>query len=178
MSKPRLTKEAWINAGLSALKEHGPDALKAEALARRLGTTKGSFYWHFKDIPAYHDALLDVWLASSVDDFSATLNAAETAPLQLRQIAKAPDGDTVLSEPQTEAALRAWAQGNHTVTNVIAEADERRTQMITDLLRQLGVTDGDFAAVLFAARIGLQMQDHPRQSEAIEKLVDLILALR
>mgnify|MGYP001820637128 CR=1 FL=1 len=74
MRKPRLTKEAWINAGLSALKEHGPDALKAEALARRLGTTKGSFYWHFKDIPAYHDALLDVWLASAVDDFSATLN--------------------------------------------------------------------------------------------------------
>ncbi len=178
MSKTRLTKDIWINAGFAALKNHGPEALRAEALARQLGTTKGSFYWHFKDIPAYHDALLELWLTGVVDDFSATLNAADTAPLKLRQIARAPDTNTALSDPQVEAALRAWACGNHTVANVIAEADERRTQMIKDLLRQLGVTDSDFAAVLFAARIGLHMQNHPRQRDAMETLVDLILALR
>ncbi|MEH6751885.1 MAG: TetR family transcriptional regulator, partial [Paracoccaceae bacterium] len=36
-------------AGLAALAEAGPVALKAEPMARRLGTTKGSFYWHFAD---------------------------------------------------------------------------------------------------------------------------------
>lgn len=178
MSKTRLTKDIWINAGFAALKNHGPDALKAEALARQLGTTKGSFYWHFKDITAYHEALLEMWLDGAVADFSATLNTASTPPLQLRQIARMPDADTPMADPKVEAALRAWAQGNHTVSNVIAEADKRRTQQIADLLSQLGVSDSDFAAVLFAARIGLCMQGHPRQGDALETLVDLILALR
>ncbi|MFN3661424.1 TetR family transcriptional regulator [Yoonia sp.] len=45
--------EDWLMAGFRALASHGPSALRAAALARDLGTTKGSFYWHFKDLPDY-----------------------------------------------------------------------------------------------------------------------------
>ena len=37
---------------IAALAETGPEALKAEPLAARLGVSKGSFYWHFRDVPA------------------------------------------------------------------------------------------------------------------------------
>ena len=40
-------------AGFRALARSGARALRAEALARDLDTTKGSFYWHFKDLPDY-----------------------------------------------------------------------------------------------------------------------------
>jgi len=43
----RLGKADWLDAGLAALAAEGPAALRAEALARQLNTTKGSFYWHF-----------------------------------------------------------------------------------------------------------------------------------
>ena len=36
-------------------------AVRVEAIARRLGATKGSFYWHFTDRAALLDALLEWW---------------------------------------------------------------------------------------------------------------------
>ena len=39
----------WVEAARSAMVEGGIDAVAVEPLARRLGVTKGSFYWHFKD---------------------------------------------------------------------------------------------------------------------------------
>ena len=59
--KQRLSPEDWLKAGLDALAASGPEALKAEPLARALETTKGSFYWHFADVPAFRQALLEFW---------------------------------------------------------------------------------------------------------------------
>ena len=59
--KQRLSADDWLRAGLQALTASGPEALKAEPLARRLETTKGSFYWHFEDVPRYRQALLNFW---------------------------------------------------------------------------------------------------------------------
>jgi AcrR family transcriptional regulator len=57
--KPSLDAEAWEEAALVALARGGAVALSVEAIARALGTTKGSFYWHFAD----RDALLKGALA-------------------------------------------------------------------------------------------------------------------
>ena len=75
----RLTKSDWLAAGMKAMVDAGPELLKAEPLARRLGTTKGSFYWHFTDVPAFHAALLAVWEAQAEADALAAI-AGETAP--------------------------------------------------------------------------------------------------
>ena len=42
-----LSPEAWADAALEVISEGGLENLNVEALARRLGVTKGSFYWHF-----------------------------------------------------------------------------------------------------------------------------------
>lgn len=47
--RQRLTREAWAAAGLRALSAGGVAAVAVEPLAAALGTTKGSFYWHFAD---------------------------------------------------------------------------------------------------------------------------------
>ena len=59
--RPRLTRDDWLLTGLTALCEGGPGTLGAEPLARRVGATKGSFYWHFKDVPDFHGQLLGRW---------------------------------------------------------------------------------------------------------------------
>jgi AcrR family transcriptional regulator len=41
--------------------EGGIDAVAVEPLARRLGVTKGSFYWHFKDRRALLETTLERW---------------------------------------------------------------------------------------------------------------------
>ncbi|MCB6176924.1 TetR/AcrR family transcriptional regulator [Rhodobacter sp. Har01] len=57
----QLGREDWIEAGLAVLCSQGHAALRVEATARRLGVSKGSFYWHFRDRSAWRDALLGYW---------------------------------------------------------------------------------------------------------------------
>ena len=46
--EPTLTAADWAEAALQLIAEAGLGALTVDALAARLGVTKGSFYWHFK----------------------------------------------------------------------------------------------------------------------------------
>src|ERR1041385_3058034 len=57
----RLDKNQWLRATRLALLTGGPDAVRVEPLARELGVTKGSFYWHFGDRADLLEALLVEW---------------------------------------------------------------------------------------------------------------------
>lgn len=57
----QLGRDDWVLAGLTALADGGAAAFRVEAVARALGVTKGSFYWHFRDRAAWRDAVLAYW---------------------------------------------------------------------------------------------------------------------
>ena len=59
--KPRLSAEDWARAALDVIAEQGLAAVAVEPLARRLGVTKGSFYWHFPSREALLVAALQRW---------------------------------------------------------------------------------------------------------------------
>ncbi|RTL63482.1 MAG: TetR/AcrR family transcriptional regulator, partial [Hyphomicrobiales bacterium] len=61
MGDDRLARADWVKAGLKALAREGASALKADRLARELGVSRGSFYWHFADVDAFHRAVLEGW---------------------------------------------------------------------------------------------------------------------
>ena len=54
----RLTKMQWLDHGLKTLAHSGASLLKAGTLAKSLGVTRGSFYWHFADVEDFHRQLL------------------------------------------------------------------------------------------------------------------------
>lgn len=60
-----LSRDDWARAALEAMRESGLGAIAVEPLAERLGTTKGSFYWHFKDRDALIQAALELWVEES-----------------------------------------------------------------------------------------------------------------
>jgi len=60
-SSTTRTREQWLRAAVQALAEGGVAAVRVEVLAARLGVTKGSFYWHFRDRAALLEALLALW---------------------------------------------------------------------------------------------------------------------
>ena len=66
VTRQRLSPDDWLKAGVDALARLGPEGLKAEPLARVLETTKGSFYWHFPDVPTYQKRVLEYWSESRV----------------------------------------------------------------------------------------------------------------
>lgn len=56
-----MKAEDWIEAAYRAMAEGGIEAVAVEPLARKLGVTKGSFYWHFEDRKALLEATLGRW---------------------------------------------------------------------------------------------------------------------
>jgi AcrR family transcriptional regulator len=63
----RLSTADWEIAALDALADTGLAGVAVEPLARRLGVTKGSFYWHFPDREALLAAALRRWEQSYTD---------------------------------------------------------------------------------------------------------------
>ncbi len=55
------TREDWIRIALGFAREGGVDAIKVVPMAKRLGLTSGSFYWHFKNIHELQAEVLDYW---------------------------------------------------------------------------------------------------------------------
>ena len=55
----QLSANDWLDQGLKTLARRGFTALKAEPLAKAMGVSRGSFYWHFTDIGALKTALAD-----------------------------------------------------------------------------------------------------------------------
>ncbi|WP_407494216.1 TetR/AcrR family transcriptional regulator [Pseudooceanicola sp. MF1-13] len=172
--KPRLSADDWLNAGLKALAASGPEALKAEPLARALDTTKGSFYWHFEDVPRYRQALLSMWR-----DIAANLPNQPHEKAEAVAQLKALMSDGFGGDQATETAMRNWASTDPDAAATIAELDAQRLDHLADLLRQLDVTNRDMAISLYAAKVGMDtVSPASRDDDALASLVDLVLALR
>lgn len=172
MSNTRLSPEKWISAGFEALIADGPTALAAEPMARRLGTTKGSFYWHFRDVPAYHAALVRQWHAAALADVMERLESSGAPDTRLRAF-----GHHIL-ETKSEAALRVWAQTDGLVAASMAEVDAERLTYIQHLLNQFGLRNPAFATAILATLIGLPEIKAPSDPRAsFDALVDTVLAL-
>lgn len=180
-ARARLTRDDWIRAGLDALRATGPGALGAEPLARRLGTTKGSFYWHFRDVPDFHAALLAHWRTEVEVALFAAGGATDTARLRATAQAIAATGGGDSRALPCEPMIRAWAHGNEAVAGMLQDVDALRLGRLHDLLAECGIGNPEMARILYAAAIGMQaLQDEEddQTANAIGSLVDLILALR
>src|SRR3954451_11401980 len=85
----QLSAKDWLYQALKTLPERGFTALKAEPLAKAMGVSRGSFYWRFADIGAFHAAILDDWREVAAEQTIANLKAASDhdnpLPLLLRQ---------------------------------------------------------------------------------------------
>ncbi len=57
----RLDRDDWVAAGLAALERGGVEAVAIVPLARELGVTRGSFYWHFASRDELLGAVLERW---------------------------------------------------------------------------------------------------------------------
>lgn len=181
MTTTRLSPDRWIDAGFDALVAQGSSALKAEALARNLKTTKGSFYWHFKDVPAFHNAMLARWEHNSKAHFEAPQDAQSTPTQRLRHFAQAFEkADHSDVRKTIEPAIRAWAHGNPKVSQAVTRVDNQRMGELTKLLKDIGLSNPELSRIIYAANLGmseLSGRDGQENTEALGTLVDLVLAL-
>lgn len=171
----RLSKDDWIIAGFHALSELGPGALKAEVLARRIKTTKGSFYWHFKDVPAFHDAMLAHWKEKAVSDIIHALSDIPDPAARFRRLARmaseaAPERYGGFA---VEPAIRAWSLHAPRVAEGVSEVDRARITYIEGLLEACD-RPASLAVLVYGAYVGLDDLASRGEAGAVDALADLV----
>jgi AcrR family transcriptional regulator len=138
MAKVRTPRDAWVRAGLQALADGGPDAVRVEALAASLGVSKGGFYWHFKDRQALLEEMLDGWEKVMVGDVIAQIESQPAKPRdKLRQLFRL--ASTV--DLRVELAIRDWARRDGEVEARVRRVDNRRMDYMRRLFGQLGLDE-------------------------------------
>jgi AcrR family transcriptional regulator len=114
-------------------------------LAKRLGVTKGSFYWHFKDREALLEAMLDEWRKSATLDIIERLEKSTgSAAQRLHRLLRVP-----FSVSATEWAadpIRLWGRRDPKVRAALAEVDAIRLRYLTRLMEECGFESIDAAA--------------------------------
>lgn len=135
----RLGPEAWVAAAIAVLAKGGLDAVRVEPLAERLGVTKGSFYWHFKDRRALLDAVLDAWEELATAAIIAHVDSKPGTPKE--RLAVLMSLTTSVDEgAAVEHAIRAWGATDASVRRRLAKVDETRQAYVRDLLVGAGLT--------------------------------------
>jgi AcrR family transcriptional regulator len=151
----RLSVEDWVQAGYSILAEDGIKALTIERLCRRLRVTKGSFYWHFTDMPGYRAALIAAWGELRDDDRRHIADLAELPPRErLSQMMTSLLGTRHWT---LERAMREWARTDEDVAASVGAADQRVLSAVRQAFLDFGfdAQDADLRAnATFAAGIG------------------------
>lgn len=173
MKRQRLSRQSWIDAGLTALIAEGSNAVAAEPLARKLNATKGSFYWHFKDVSDLHRAITLDWQTRAFAKVVDALSDSGTPEKRLRRFGSKLLGDT------EESAFRIWAFRDAKVAEAMAQVDAERLTYLANLLKKLGISNPAFAQSCLAALVGLPLLPGKAKGErAYDTLIDLVVALK
>jgi AcrR family transcriptional regulator len=150
------TADDWELAALDAIRNGGLAAVAVEPLARRLGVTKGSFYWHFKDRSALLDAAIRRWEHHYGQPPEEILPDAPPRKRLEAIVAKAVE---VSQEDTVHARMVVEAASDARVAAAVARITERRLDGLAALLRAAGLTPAVArarATVLYATFMGLQ----------------------
>lgn len=181
MAAPTLTtREQWLDTGLRLLADGGPEAVRVEAVARRLGVTKGGFYGQFKDRQVYLTALLDDWEQRVTDAVRSRVEEqGGAASRRLRQAGLLTFAEDLLLP--VELAVRDWARRDLAVAARIRRVDNSRMEYLRELI---GSTVADPVEVearcllAYCLAIGRHLlaadTDSSHRAQALAKAIDLV----
>src|SRR3954453_21731771 len=172
--KDQLSARDWLDAGLKALARNGFTALKADPLAKAMGVSRGSFYWHFADLGAFHAALLKRWREIAAEQIIADVETDSDEPLKalLRR--------TFGARLELEHAVRNWAAFDAAAQTAVRAIDRRRLDYIEELLRKRGfeaATARARAQILYWTFLGFALSGPPSPAARLECLLDEILRM-
>ena len=170
----QLSAKDWLDQGLKALASRGFTALKAEPLAKAMGVSRGSFYWHFADIAAFHAAILARWHEVAAEQIIANVEAASKDENPLAVLLRRVFGERLM----LERAVRTWASVDPAARAAVHAIDRRRLNYVEGLLAQSGLSAeraGARAQILYWAFLGFALSDQQlpkaRQQAVLDELV-------
>lgn len=177
----RLSADDWAQAALDIIAEQGVTAVAVEPLARRLGVTKGSFYWHFPSRDALLQAALEKWEQFEQENVFGSLAELPDPRQRLRALFQVVAHEV---KPHAVYSELLKALDHPAVRPVIDRVSRRRMDYLAVAFRQAGLSSTDArhrARLAYAAYVGFlqlaQQFEHPKQArDEFEAYVEHVIA--
>ncbi len=157
LNASRMTRDAWIEAGIEALVDENISLVRIQVIARKLGVSRSSFYWFFADLPEFHRELLQYWLEKNTAPILE--HAGRPAPTVTKAVCNVFECwiDPGLFDPRLDAAVRSWAQVDGAIRTIVDQADDQRVEAVTGMFRRYGYAAEEAfvrARVLYFTQVG------------------------
>ncbi|NIP47662.1 MAG: TetR family transcriptional regulator [Gammaproteobacteria bacterium] len=134
--KRRFRREDWLARSLDVLAREGESWLHIDHLAHRLGVTKGSFYWHFRDRADFVRQLATYWEQVFTQRAGEQIAEPNADPREkLAMLAKMIiEGDL----GRYDIVMRAWAAHETEVAKAVKRVDAYRIRVVRSLFSAMG----------------------------------------
>ena len=154
--RSQLQRFDWLLKALDIFVAEGIDAVRITRLARDLGVTRGSFYWHFRNREDLIDALVSYWKDKNTEAITESVShAGDLADGIFRFFETCID--TARFDPRLDLALREWARRSAKVRTLVDREDEARIKALCDFFSRFGYAMPEAlirARVLYYSQIG------------------------
>ncbi|HEX4480746.1 MAG TPA: TetR/AcrR family transcriptional regulator [Rudaea sp.] len=182
--RTRLSAADWEQGALDLIATHGVGAVAVESLAKQLGVTKGSFYWHFPTREALLKAAIDRWEKQTTDKFIEEVAPIADPRARLRELFRR-TGHEAKSHAIYSALLRAL---DHPMARpVMARVTQQRMDLLVEAYRQMGMTKETAAyraRLAYAAyvgflqltlQVGMPRLEHDEMEAYVEHVIEALI---
>ncbi len=165
MTEPKTSKLAWLEAGFQMLSEGGIDSVRVDRISKKIGLTRGSFYWHFKNRAEFLDSMLELWHKKGTHDIIDLVeqekgNLNNRLGLLLNLTASGPGAQ--YGGKFAEMAIRIWGKTNPKVAEVVKKIDAERITFVNKILLDMQVETAlasFLAEIIYDTYIGMLSRD-------------------
>lgn len=158
----KATRQDWLDSAMALLVEGGASEVKVLTLSTRLGVSRSSFYWYFRDREDLLDQLLGEWERTNTEILCRhCAMPAETITEAVCNLFRCLVGRNQF-DYRLDFAVREWARRDASIRQVIDRADTARTQAITEMFLRHGYEPDEAdirARVLYYQQIGYYALD-------------------
>jgi AcrR family transcriptional regulator len=138
-AKPRpLGREIWLDTAREALIEDGTAGVEINKLAKRLGVSRGGFYWFFNDRAQLLEELLGYWVQTSTVLFEKILQLPARNGIDKYLAMTHLWIDENEYDPKWDGAVRDWARTSPRVRKAVQAVDQKRIAVLEQIFNDMG----------------------------------------
>lgn len=137
----RIDKELWLRTALNAVAHTNGDKISIDALAKKLGKTKGSFYHHFRNRQDLVDQIVEYWVQHfNVYVMEAVVATEGSGEEKLRTLMRMLNHEGL---DLYDTTFRAWGAKDPEIAAKVLEVDVNRYKFLKNLFSQMGFVGED-----------------------------------
>jgi hypothetical protein len=138
MKRPSLGRQIWLDTARRALIEEGTAGIEINKLAKRLGSSRGGFYWFFRDRAELLEQLVVDWVRTSTALFEEILRIPRRDGMDEYVAMTNLWVEEKEYDPKWDGAIRDWARTSKTVRKAVQGVDEKRIAILEKIFNDMG----------------------------------------